>query len=388
MTYDVAIIGGGIMGLWAARHALDAGLTTVVVEADRCGAGASGTVLGALLPHLPRSMSAKKAFQFAALAELSGLVARLEADTGRAAGYARCGRIMPVRTERFRASVETAIAEAKTHWRTDHTANTPAFDLTLQDAAAYEGWISPDEAPLGVLHDTLSARALSEDYIAALAADVRARGTLIEATPVCDIDLATGRLHGVSGSLDIAADTIVVAAGVGSFSLLQRVTGNDFGGGVKGQAAVIEIEAQPTSRPVLYDNGVYVVPHSPTRCAIGSTSEMTYDDPRSAPPAAAAAFIERASALCPAIARGTVVAHWAGVRPRCAAKEPIVGEMSHHSSTQNVQLWALTGGYKISFGIAHRLARRLIEEVTDADVRTEIPESYSASYHLAHVRTA
>lgn len=54
---DVCIVGGGYTGLWTAimlkEH--DPGLDVVLVEADLCGAGASGATAAARCPGRPSS---------------------------------------------------------------------------------------------------------------------------------------------------------------------------------------------------------------------------------------------------------------------------------------------------------------------------------------------
>ncbi|MFN3500185.1 MAG: NAD(P)/FAD-dependent oxidoreductase, partial [Pannonibacter indicus] len=95
---DVLVIGAGVFGLSTARAAAEAGLSVTLVEADQVGSGASGGVLGALMPHMPARWNAKKAFQFEALAGLEGHIARLEAETGLETGYRRCGRVLPITT--------------------------------------------------------------------------------------------------------------------------------------------------------------------------------------------------------------------------------------------------------------------------------------------------
>ena len=52
-TPDVVIIGAGVVGLWCALRAKQRGLSVVVVEKGRIGQGASGGILGALMPHRP-----------------------------------------------------------------------------------------------------------------------------------------------------------------------------------------------------------------------------------------------------------------------------------------------------------------------------------------------
>ena len=47
---DVVVVGGGMMGLMCARTALARGQRVCLVEADTCGAGASGRSSGLITP--------------------------------------------------------------------------------------------------------------------------------------------------------------------------------------------------------------------------------------------------------------------------------------------------------------------------------------------------
>ena len=49
---DVAIVGGGITGLWTAYHLAAAGVQTALLEAHEIGHGASGRAFGQLVPYL------------------------------------------------------------------------------------------------------------------------------------------------------------------------------------------------------------------------------------------------------------------------------------------------------------------------------------------------
>ena len=94
---DICVIGGGAAGLWCAIVAAEQGLGTVVTEAGRIGQGASGGILGALMPHQPINMDERKAFQIEALLSLETRIRALEEATGLDTGYWRCGRLQPLR---------------------------------------------------------------------------------------------------------------------------------------------------------------------------------------------------------------------------------------------------------------------------------------------------
>jgi glycine oxidase len=65
---DLVIIGAGAVGLWTAWKALGAGMSVRVLERSQVGNGASGGILGALMPHRPSQWTASKQFQLDALA--------------------------------------------------------------------------------------------------------------------------------------------------------------------------------------------------------------------------------------------------------------------------------------------------------------------------------
>ncbi|MGO7515517.1 FAD-dependent oxidoreductase, partial [Rhizobium ruizarguesonis] len=83
-----------MMGLWAAVHAERRGIRTLIADDGRLGEGASGGLLGALMPHMPDRWSEKKQFQFDALVSLEAEITALEAETGLSAGYNRSGRLI------------------------------------------------------------------------------------------------------------------------------------------------------------------------------------------------------------------------------------------------------------------------------------------------------
>ncbi|OQP87626.1 D-amino-acid oxidase [Rhizobium rhizosphaerae] len=367
---DLLVVGGGVMGLWAAVMALRAGLSVCLVEAVRIGAGASGGLLGALMPHMPDRWNEKKALQRDALISLEAEVARLEAETGLSCGYRRCGRVMPLMRP---ALVERALkhqADAAQHWPA-------AYSWRHLPQAAHPGWPAPSQAPDGVAVETLAARIAPRALLAALAARLRAdpRCSVIEADGVAALDPARGQAVTASG-LRIGFSACVLAAGVESFPLLAPflpAPAAALGQAVKGQAALLDAHVDP-ERPILFADGLYIVPHESGQVAIGSTSEDWFDDPLSTD-GQLDALLTRAALLAPELADAPVLERWAGLRPKAVGREPMVGQHPDFP-----RLFALTGGFKISFGIAHHLASRLIDEIRGEAL--DLPASFHLSTHL------
>ena len=370
-AYDVCIVGGGVVGLWVARHLARAGAACVLLERSKCGSGASGGILGALMAHAPDNWNVKKQFQFDALADLPNLIGELEAETGLSTGYAQCGRIMPVRTERFQKQAMVRSEASREHWKASERSY--AFHLNGPDAVSSA--MNPELAPLGMIQDTLAARVNPRHYVKALQFAVSRHARIIENCSLRSLEASSGQIKTSNAELELAAKHVVIAAGYESFPLLEPFLGRMIGGGVKGQAALFE-SPDLTDQPIIYDDGIYVVPHEDGKCAVGSTTEKQWSDPTSPDPERND-YIERAKQLCPPLRNARMLGRWAGVRPRCNRTDPIIGALDDDG-----RILVATGGYKITFGIAHRMAARIADEILNAPIKTELPPTFQPAHHL------
>ena len=351
--HDIAVIGGGIVGLWTAFEAARQGRSVVLLEKRHIGAGASGGLLGALMPHQATSWNAKKQFQLDGLLTLEDEIAALEELTGIDTGYRRCGRLMPIRNaEKRRKSDEWAGAS--------HDAWPYPYRWMVAEATIYSDWLSPDEMPLGTNADNLSARVDPRNLVAALRKALELSGVAIrEETTILFDDTRKPLLP---DGTPVVAGHVVLSAGWQTFGLVDPEFAEPTGRGVKGQAALLK-PAQPidTAQPILYDNGTYVIAHDSGLVAVGSTSEDAFDDPASVDEKLDA-VIDRARLLCPALVNAEVVEKWAGIRPRASGREPLVGPLPGFANTL-----IAAGGFKISFAIAHLMAKAVLAQTDDAN---------------------
>ena len=269
---DLAVIGAGIFGLWTAFHAARQGLSVALIEKREIGAGASGGIMGALMPHHAVDWNAKKQFQLDGLMSIETEIAALEVYTGMTTGYRRCGRVMPIRTgARLRQAGEW-VEFARVNWPA-------AYSWTIKGHTVDPAWLPQTEMPFGSNVDTLSARVDPRGLVAALAHALRLLEVDIrENTAVERID-PDGTLH-CAGGATITAGHVVLSAGWESFDFFAGPASDPIGAGVKGQSALLR-PAKPVdpALPILYDDGVYVIAHDNGCVAVGSTSENSYADP-------------------------------------------------------------------------------------------------------------
>lgn len=168
-----------------------------------------------------------------------------------------------------------------------------------------------------------------------------------------------------------------VAAGTGSFPILETLLPplpKPLGQGVKGQAALLRADLDPAN-PVVFLDGIYVVAHEGGFAAIGSTSENRFDDPHSSD-SRLDEVIARARALIPSLRDAAVIERWAGIRPKAIGRDPLVGPVPGHDNVV-----ALTGGFKISFGMAHRLADSALDFVKGTVV-APLPANFTLAGQL------
>ncbi|MCK7616004.1 NAD(P)/FAD-dependent oxidoreductase [Roseibium sediminicola] len=374
-SYDLAISGAGIFGLSVAYAAIKAGLSVVVLEKAHVGAGSSGGVLGALMPHMPARWNPKKEFQFQALACLEDRVRRLEAETGHDCGYARCGRILPLTTtDKLEHHLERA-QESKLRWHPEKT----GFSYVVEPVGSRSDWLSANAAPHGIVYESLAARISPRAYLAALAGYFRGHGTLVEGAEVTGFDADTSSVILGNGRSPIKAKGLVVSGGFAAFDLIEHLTGERIGRGEKGQALLLEGTGLE-DHPAIYCDGLYVVPHANGTVAIGSTSDRDFEDDTPSPERSGE-LMARAMNFCPQLKGRKVLSDWAGIRPRCNKRDPLIGRLPGHEA-----VFAATGGFKISFGIAHLVADALIAEILGRDADHPLPETFRPDHHFGRNR--
>lgn len=363
------------MGLWAAVEATRAGLSVTLVDRAALGQGTSGGFLGALMPHTPERWNEKKQFQLDSLVALEDAIARIEGETGLSTGYRRTGRILPLAKPHQRDNAQKQAIDAATRWQI----GTRKFAWEVRDQSPHPGWPDPSASSSGLVFETLAARVDPRLLLACLIAWLRKSDTvtIIEGVEIEAIDPVTCRAH-LADARILAFGSCILSAGVATFPLIDRLPGAGAmpsGMAVKGQAALLDARVDP-ELPILYTDGLYIVPHDSGRVAIGSTSENNFAEPFSTD-GLLDDLLVRARTLVPSLADAPVLERWAGLRPKAIGREPMIGQ---HPDFPSIQL--LTGGFKVSFGLAQRLARSVIADMTGREPIV-LPQSFRVETHLA-----
>jgi glycine oxidase len=320
---DVAVIGGGVIGLAIAWRAAQRGLRVTVLERDRAGQGTSSYAAGMIAPNAEVTPGEDAVLEFGLRsARLYPEFAReLAAAAGvDGVGYTSCGTLMVARDDD-----EAEALEREFELRT--ALGLRVERLRSSEARRREPGLAPAlRLALDIPDDhAVDPRALTAALATAL---LGAGGDLREQTAVSAIETSGGRVGGVvleDGTL-LKASQVVVAAGVWS----PRLEGLPEGAQmpirpVKGQVMRLHDPAGPgLVNRVLRMGPSYITPRGDGRYVIGATQEERGFD-QTVTAGAAFDLLRDAGELVPGVSELVLDEFSAGLRPGTPDNLPIIG---------------------------------------------------------------
>ncbi len=317
-SFDVAIIGGGVIGLASAWRAAQRGLSVVVLEREPApGHGTSHVAAGMLAPISEAVVSEQPLLRLglASAALYPEFVADLEAASGRDAGYLRCGTLLAARDRDEMEELERELA-VRTAF------GLPVTRLRGSEARALEPSLAPVlRLALDIPDDhAIDPRKLTAALACAL---VRAGGVLRTDAEVRTLSLPSLVL---SDGEEVRAEQAVIAAGAWSGALgglddRARVPIHP----VKGQILRLHDPAGPglLTRVLRMRTG-YVVPRGDGRYVLGATSEERGFD-TTVTAGAVFELLRDAGELVPGLSELVVDEISAGLRPATPSNAPAIG---------------------------------------------------------------
>lgn len=345
-TFDVAVIGGGVIGASIAFELAGANLCVVVLDRQEPGQGASSAAAGMLspAPHSPHDIPLVPLAN-ESLRLYPDFVAAIEEASGKQTGYAREGALeifFGTRAEMQRNDFVSCYREL----------GLPAESISGEVARGWEKLISP-EALAAVwfpAEGTVDPRALT----CAILASAMHRGVQIwRNRRVTGLLIERGECRGVVSEHEaIGAGHVVVAAGYNSNEiapadgLLARYAPTR---PVRGQMLALGPRGEGLGRVVRSKSG-YLVPRKDGRIIAGSTIEETGSEKR-VTPAGIRGILNGALELIPDLAQAEVLEMWSGLRPGTPDDLPIIGP------TEIDRLLIATGHYRNGILLAPVTAR-------------------------------
>ncbi|HWV10563.1 MAG TPA: glycine oxidase ThiO [Pseudomonas sp.] len=341
-TYEVIVLGGGVIGLLSARMLALAGVSVCLVERGEAGRESSWAGGGIVSPLYPwRYSPAVTALAHWSQDFYPSFGAALLAETG----------------------IDPEVQVTGLYW------------LDLDDEADALAWAEREQRPLSRVEMARVYQAvpvLGEGYTRAVAmadvANVRnprlvkslraalqqmPNVTVREQCPVTGFIREGERIQGVRTEQgDVRGEQVVLAAGAWSAELLGTLGLELPVEPVKGQMILFKC-AEDFLPSMVLAKGRYAIPRRDGHILVGSTLEHAGFDKT---PTGSALASLRASAveLLPALAEAEVVGHWAGLRPGSPDGIPFIGEVPGQAG-----LWLNCGHYRNGLVLAPASCRLL-----------------------------
>ncbi len=321
-SFDVAVIGGGAIGLAVAWRAAEKGLRTIVLERGEPGGGTSHVAAGMIAPIAEAKLVERSLLRLtlASAGQYPAFVEELAEASGRDPGYVSCGTLLAARDGDEAEALDRELAMRI------------QLGLAVRRLRASEARrLEPGLAPALRL-----ALELPEDHAidprklsAALAAAIgNAGGTLRSGTDVAELLVSGGRVCGVrlADGERIDAGQVVIAAGVWSDLIAgipaeARVAIRP----VKGQILRLHDPSGPgLLTRVVRMRGSYIVARGDGHYVLGATSEERGFD-TTVTAGAVFELLRDAIELVPGVSELVIDELAAGLRPGTRDNAPAIG---------------------------------------------------------------
>ena len=359
-TFDVAIIGGGVIGTSIAFELAGEKLRVVVFDRQQPGREASWAAAGMLspAPDSPRDLPLAP-LGAESLRLYPHFVADIEMESGKSVAYAREGTLEVFSGVDGEADRDDRVRQCRQLGLSAEPLDLTAarkWEAALGGRARAVAWL-PDEG-------TVEPRALTSAVIAAAQhRDVEIRGDCAVAELICERSRCTGF---VAGGERISAGHVVVAAGCFSGQLTR---GSDLLGRlaptrpVRGQMLALRPRGVSLRRVLRSERG-YLVPRRDGRMVAGSTSEEAGFQ-KSVTPEGVRKIFDAALDLFPGLADAELVETWSGLRPGTPDDLPILGP------TDVEGLLIATGHYRNGILLAPVTAKLTRDWIIDGQTRLD-----------------
>jgi glycine oxidase len=316
---DVAVIGGGAIGLAIGWRASRRGLRVLVLERDRIGAGTSRVAAGMLAPIAEARPAEEPLLELGLRSARSypQFVRELTQDAASDVGYSRCGTLLVARDEDEARALEREL-ELRRRYGLSVERLLPSRARRLEPALA---------PALRLALDVPDDHAVDPRRLtAALATAItNTGGEVREGVAVRGVQWSGGSASGVNladGS-SLGAGAVVIAAGAWANEL--TVPTPVPSRPVKGQIMRLHDPRGPgLLRRVVRMGSSYIVPRGDGRYVIGATSEERGFD-TTVTAGAAFELLRDAGELVPGVSELVLDEFSAGLRPGTPDNLPVIG---------------------------------------------------------------
>lgn len=321
-TVDVAIVGGGLIGIAAALELRTRGLSVTVLDRQEPGREASSAAAGMLAPSPDDSSSLPLVpLAKASIALYPEFVAHIEQASEKTTGFAQKGALELFFGRDAEAERDRFVAERK-------RIGIGAEALSIHQAREMEPSLVPEAVAAAWLFEEaiVNPRRLIDAAVSA----AKANGAeVVAGCAVTGVIRESSRCTGVvTRDGPISAGCVVVAAGCLSAAIGPEIARYAPTIPVRGQMLALRASSAAsgtlTLRHVIRSSNGYLVPHEDGRILAGSTLENGVQE-KVVTPAGMQKILSAAIELVPSLTSAAIAETWAGLRPGTPDSLPILG---------------------------------------------------------------
>jgi len=367
-TADVAIIGGGVIGLAIARALAQRGMRDLlIIERSSLGAEASSAAAGMLAPQAEAD-SVDDFFRLCCQSRdiYLAFAQSLIDETGIDIELETSGTL-------YLAFTEDDEGELEKRYQWQARAGLTVEKLSGEFARLLEPSISADVR--AALKFPLDTQVENRRLISALAAANEALGVrVLTGVSVDALKIKRNSVAGIETSRGfLACERVVIAGGAWTSQILNEALPNPRIEPVRGQMVCFDAMPQ-IARHVIYSPRGYVVPRRQGRLLAGSTTEHAGFDKR-VTAAGVQSIVTSALEISPRIAALPLTSSWAGLRPRAADGLPVLGPCAEIAG-----VYYATGHYRNGILLtpitAELLARAIVDEEISPPLQIFSPDRF------------
>lgn len=353
-TFDILIVGGGVIGLSVARELHRRGVGRIaVLEKGLCGEESSWAAAGMLGPQAEADQGGLFFEMTLASRDLyTDLAAELLTDTGIDIELDRSGTL-------YLAFTADDAADLRHRFEWQSAAGLDIKKLTATEARQAEPFASPDIRE--ALYFAGDWQVENRKLLTALRRYAEINDiTIIEGVTVERFATENDRVIGVETATDgFSAGHSVLATGAWTSLIKLGVAEMPFRvEPVRGQIVAFQT-AKRLFNHVVYSRRGYIVPRTDGRILAGSTTEFAGFE-RNETEAAAFTLRDVAAEIAPSIGTLSIADHWSGLRPYVADGMPVLGSIGGITG-----LTIATAHYRNGILLAPLTAQLVADKVKD-----------------------
>ncbi|WP_332649928.1 glycine oxidase ThiO [Lysinibacillus sp. 54212] len=357
-SYEVAIVGGGIIGSAIAYYLSKEQINVAVFEENQIGAKATGAAAGMLGAHSECEGDVNVFFPFARYSQ--SLYWKLKEElyelSGIDLGYRKGGILKLAFSNQDKKELGAMLAQPTVTW------------LEAEEVRKLEQDVSPHIVGAAFIQDDINVLPIGVCQAFAKSAKVLG-ASIFDYTKVLQVKKQqdTFLIETTRGLVE--AKRVVIASGVWSTTFFKELGLQHGMTPVKGECISVTDE-QAVLKSTIFHDKYYIVPRNDGQLVIGATMKEN-DWTEHVSLNGIETLIQKAKELLPTSAHMKIDSVWSGLRPQTFDQKPFIG---HHPEDESI-LFA-TGHYRNGILLAPATGEMIVNLILKRDVKKEWVEAF------------